>query len=465
MQLQGSLEANILTLLCWSDEHAAAVSMQVAPDLFSTRAYRKIATKALEYLGAYSKAPGVHLPDLLEDDLQRGEDGKLLGRVLGDMEELKTGLQPAYVMAELARFVATRKLKLALSDAADAVDRGDLEAAERVLYERDVMQSTSPGIWLHDAENMLRFLDEQEGDYFSSGIATLDERGVRPARKTLFLIIGAKGIGKSFWCIDAGKAAIMHRKNVLHISLENSEEETAKRYTQALFAMTYGKAETIRVPVFRKDQLGRFTSIDFDTRVAEGLNQDTRGSVAKKLAAFKSRPRLLIKEFPTGSLTIAQLNMYMDQLSRSENFRPDLLIVDSGNKLSYRSEHIRADMGRNFTLLRGMAVARNMAVVTPTHSNRSGDIAKLVSGAAHVGEDYSMLGTADIVCTISKTAIEKESGLARILIDKCRTGPDKWVSTISQNYQTGQFCLDSTYFGKHVQEEMERIAGENGDED
>jgi KaiC/GvpD/RAD55 family RecA-like ATPase len=465
MKLQGSLEDNILTLLCWSDEHAPAISLQVTPELFSTRAYRKIATKALEYNGAYSKTPGVHLRDLLEGDLQRGEDGKLLGRVLEDMDGLKEAIQPDYVMSELARFVATRKLKLAVADAADAIDRGDLEAAERALSERENLQSSSAGIWLHDSENMLRFLNELESDYFSSGIATLDERGVRPGRKTLFLVVGAKGIGKSFWCIDAGKAAIMHRKNVLHISLENSEEETAKRYTQALFAMTVGKAETIRVPIFRRDQLGRFTGIEFDTRVAEGINTETRGSVAKKLSAFKTRSRLLIKEFPTGALTVPQLNSYLDQLSRTENFRPDVLIVDSGNKLTVRGEHMRTDMSRNFTLLRGLCSARNIAGFVTTHSNRSGDIAKLVSGAAHVGEDYSMLGTADVVCTISKTASEKENGIARILVDKCRTGPDKWISTISQSYQTAQFCLDSVYFGKHVAEEMERISGEDGDND
>lgn len=461
MRLQGSLEENILTLLVWSDEHAASLAMQISPDLFSTKAYRKIASKAVEYLLAYSRAPGVHMSDLLEDDLRRGDDGKLLARTLADMQTLRAALQPTYVLSELAKFVALRKLTMAISDAADAVDRGDIEAAERALGERDVVQASSSGIWLHDSQNMLRFLDENEGDYFSSGIPDLDARGIRPSRKALFVAMGAKGIGKSFWAVEIGKAGIMHRKSVLHISLENSEEETAKRYTQAFFAMVAGKSETIRVPVFRKTQLGQFLNIDFDTRVAEGINADNRGSVARKLDAMKTRPKLLIKEFPTGGLSIAGLNSYLDQISRTHNFRPDLLIVDSGNKMSFRSEFMRTDIGRNFTMLRGMCVARNIAGFTTTHTNRKGDLTKIVSGAAHIGEDYSILGTADVVCAISKTRSEKENGLARIVVDKCRTGPDKWIAMISQNYATAQFCLDSVYFGKDVAEEVERLSGEH----
>lgn len=465
MQLNGSLEDNILTLLCWSDEHAVAVSMQIAPELFSTKAYRKIAAKALEHLAAYSRAPAGHIRDLLEDDLRRGDDGKLLSRVLQDMEALQATLQPAYVLSQLAGFIALRRLKMALADASEAADRGDIEAAERALLERDTMQSASPGIWLHHAEDMLRFLDIDESDWFPSGIDELDNRGVRPARKTLFLMIGAKGVGKSWWCIDMGKAAIMNKKAVLHITLENSEEETAKRYTQSIMAMGVGAATTIRYPVFRRDALGRFTSIDFDERVAEGVNAENRGSVAAKLGSFKNRSRLLIKEFPTGVLTIPQLNAYLDTLAKTENFRPDLMIVDSGNKLAFRGEHIRADMGRNFTLLRGMGVARNMAVASTTHSNRSGDIARTVTGAAHVGEDYSMLGTADVVCTISKSAWERENGICRILVDKSRTSADRWMTTITQSYATGQFALDSIYHSKHVADEIDRRSGEDNDDE
>lgn len=460
MRLNGSIEDNVLTLLCHSTEHAAALSVQLNPDIFSTRNYRKIAEKAFAHILDYSAPIGVHLRDEMEADLRRGDEGKLLGRVIDDMDALRIDIQPDYVLASLAKFIASRKLAMALEEASDSLHAGDLEGAERAIYQRDIPQASSPGIWLHDAKAMLAFMDKSEGDYFPSGIEVFDQRGVRPQRGEQFLIIGPKKAGKSFWAVQIGKEAILARKKVLHISTENSEMITARRYCQALFAMTAMKAETIRVPILKKDSLGRFTNLDFDTRSVEGLIPENRASVAKKLNAFRSRSKLLIKEFPTGSLTIPQLNAYLDHLSRADNFRPDLLIVDSGNRMAMRGDKIRTDMGQTFIQLRGIAQARNMAQVVTTHSNRSGDSAKIVTGGAHVGEDYSLTGTADIICTISRTATEKSHGLARILVDGARNIEDSWIALITQNYATAQFCIDSVYMQRHVQSEINRLSGE-----
>lgn len=465
--LVGALEENILTMLCFSEAHAAALSLMVAPDLFSTRTYRRVATKAIDYLTSYHKPPGVHLRDLLEDDLRRGDDGKLLGHVLDAMDTLAPQLQATYVLDELGKFIETRKLMTALETATDAAASGDLEKAREALFQSDLgSQKASPGLFLHDTTNVLKFLEENnELEYFPSGIKALDERRIRPFRKQLFLIIGAKKIGKSLWLIEVGKQAIMNKKSVLHISLENSEELTAKRYTQACFGYTVGKAENLRVPVFKRDQLGRFSGLDWNTLTPEVLNLANKGAAIKKLNQLKNKPRLLIKEFPTGTLTIGQLNAYLDALERQEKFKPDLILLDSVNKMSIRSDQIRTDLGRIAIQLRGIAVARNIAIVTPTHSNRAGDMAKWVSGAAHVGEDYSLLGTADTVCTISRTPAEKQHGLARILVDAARDAEDKFNVMITQNYATCQFCLDSVYMSKHLEEEVSKLSGEDKTDD
>ena len=462
--LTGSLEDNILTLLCHSAEHSANIAMQIAPNLFSTPKYRTIAERASDYILVYGKPPGVHMRDLLERELNRGDDdGKMYFRHCEDMDTLLPGLNADYVLAELARFVASRQLAQAIEEADEHLRAGDIEGAERALYQRDSAQTGTKGIWLHDAEAMLAWMNVSESDFFTSGIETLDTRGIRPARGELFLIIGAKKIGKSWWAIEVGKQNINRRKKVLHITLENSEDITAKRYVQALFAMTPGQAETVRYPIFKRDQLGRFTTIDYDTRVAEGITAETAPRIAKKLRAFKSRSRLLIKQFPTGSLTIAQLEAYLDTLARNENFRPDIIVLDSINRMAVNSDKIRTDLGQLAIRLRGVAVKRNVAIFTTTHSNRAGDSAKIVSGAQHVGEDYSLTGTADTVCTISRTKQEREMGRARIFVDAARNAEDKWIAMISQNFVTGQFAIDSVYMARHVEQEVERLDAESDD--
>lgn len=459
MRLQGALEENILTLLCHGAEHASALTLQIDPDLFSTRYHQKIASRAITYIQAHGTAPGVHMRDLLESDLRRGDDGKILASVLDDMDALAPQLQPAYVMGELDRWIKLRQLSAMLENAMDAAHRGDLEEAEQALYQRAPTASDSPGIWLHDSQAMLAHLHIDVGDFFSSGIEILDRRDIRPARKNQFVIIGPKKSGKSHWAVEIGKQGVLHRHTVLHITLENSEQLVASHYTQALFALTSGKAAQIRVPVFKKDKLGRFTHMDFDVREAEGLNLANESAIIKKLKGLINRPRLLIKEFPSGSLTIARLIAYLDSLKRLYEFTPDLVIVDSPNRMAIRGEHIRTDLSQLFIQLRGIAVSRELAMVCTHHSNRSGDLARTVTGAAHVGEDYSILGIADIVCTISRTAAEREHGLARILVDAARGAEDQWLAMITQSFATGQFCIDSTYMSKHVEEEVDRISG------
>ena len=463
MQLQGSLEENILTTLCWSAEHASALTLELSPDLFSTRPYRRIAEVAFTYISEFARPPAAHLRDILEADLRRGEAGILLNHTLDAMETLFPELHPPYVLAELARFITVRKLALTIENASDALHAGDLEGAERALYQRDVALGSSPGIWLHDAESMLRFLNEVDDDFFPSGIEILDQRRVRPKRKTMFLIIGAKKSGKSWWLVEIGKQSMMHRKTVLHITLENGEEITAKRYVQALFAMTQSKSETIRVPIFKKDSMGRATAFDFDVRTPMHLSLDTRNIVAQRLTALKNRPRLLIKEFPTGSLTIPQLNAYLDTLARQENFKPDMLIIDYPDLMSMRSDNLRIDTSQIFKQLRGIAVARNLAIATVTQANRSGDQSRLVS-SSHVAEDFTKTQTADIVCTLSRTSAERQIGLARVLVDAARDTEDKWISMITQNYTTGQFCIDSCYMSKHLSDEVDRFAGDSQDD-
>ena len=451
-------------MLCHSPEHAANIAIQIAPALFSTPKYRTIAQRASDYILVYSRPPGVHIRDLLERELNRGDDdGKMFSRHCEDMETLLPDLNADYVLAELARFIASRKLAQAIEEADEHLRAGDIEGAERALYQRDTAQASSPGIWLHDAEAMMAWMNVSESDYFTSGIDALDTRGIRPARGELFLIIGAKKIGKSWWAIEIGKQNIQRRKKVLHITLENSEDVTAKRFIQAIFAMTLRETETVRYPIFKRDQLGRFTTIDYDQRVVEGITADTAPRIAKKLRSFKSRSRLLMKQFPTGSLTIPQLTAYLDQLERNDNFRPDLIVLDSINRMALNSDKIRTDLGQLAIKLRGVAVSRNIAIVTTTHSNRAGDSAKVVSGAQHVGEDYSLTGTADTVCTISRTKQEREAGRARIFVDAARNAEDKWLAMISQNFATGQFAIDSVFMNKHVDQEVERLDAENDD--
>ena len=453
--LKGALEDNVLTVLCWSHTHAPEVALKVAPDLFSTRNYVLIAEAAHGFLTRYNEPPRTHLRDLLEDKLHKGDEGRLLERTIAAMEALQVDYKPEYVIEELDTFIQLRELSLAVENAATALEKGNLSEARDALYV-PATAVASTGTWLHDAKRALRYFDNKDEDYFSCGISALDERAVRPKRKGLFLFLGPKGAGKSWFLVNTGKANLIRRKKVLHITLEMPEEEVALRYAMAMFALSEGKAATVRVPTFRQDAHGSTTSIAFEDITGEELSANTRADVGKKLRALKKRSWLLIKEFPTGSLTIAQLSAYLDSLKASDNFVPDLLIIDYPQLMKLDTADIRGSLGRTIIAIRGLCMARNMAGVAVAQGNRESMDAKTVR-ATHMSEDISGVMTADYVITQSRTKHEQRLNLARVGVEKARGAKDGWSALISQAYEIGQYAIDSLYMDKQLFGEVDRV--------
>lgn len=461
--ISGALEDNVLTALCWDASICHEVSLRVTPDLFSTRAYRRIAKEAVEYLQKYNKPPRVHIKDLLEERLQRGEEGTLLMDTLNAMERLQAELQPRYVLESLDTFINIRRLSQAIEKASDALQEGKLEEAREAIAVAPHTQSVSNGIWLSDTKAMLGFMDRGEDEFFPTGVSVLDDAGIRPQRKALHLFLAPKGKGKSWSLINIGKNCMMQRKKVLHITLEMPEQQVAGRYVQALFGMSTKQVSTVRIARFAKDDFGRCSAIDFDNINPKRVHADNRKEVERKLGAFKQRTPLLIKEFPTGTLTIAQLTAFLDTLER-QGFVPDIILLDHLINMSLDRKNMRVDLGRVTIELRGLAGARNIAMATATQGNRLSNSAKNVRSDM-VGEDWSIIGTADFVVTYSQTAKEKKIGLARLSVEHGRTEEDGFTCLISQSYTIGQFCLDSVYMSNTVSSEVGKLTGDTDDGD
>ena len=479
--IDGSLEENVLVLLCWS-EHAGIVlarltkaSQSMKPllvrgsnelsvrafDLFSTRSYKRIARTAIEYIEKYRKPPGIHLRDLLEDMLRRGDEGRLLVQIIEAMDRAKNDIQTEFVLSELDLFIRKQTLSLVVENIATSLDAGEIEAAESVYRQHASFQvgDTDPGIFLHDADRMLAFLDKNESDYFSSGVDVLDQRNCRPKRGQMFAIAAAPKAGKSWWMVGIGKHGVMHHHTVLHVTLELSAEETGKRYIQALFGMTESEEaeSTYRVPMFKRDAAGRGIALDHNVINAKAIGTKTRPEIAEQLKYFRSRARLLIKEFASGTLTCNQLDAYLDQIRHDFAFVPDLIIIDYPFLMRVDPARIRTDLGRIGVNLRGMAKDRNCAVVVAANGNRQSD-ARIFT-RRHVAEDFSVIMTADAICTLSKTPEEAALNLARVFVDGARGAPDKYMTLITQSYATGQFCLDSAYMDKYLAHEADRMSG------
>lgn len=476
------LQANIVTLICFDEERAPIIRGAAETELFEGP-YRRIATAAYSYIDKYKKAPKEHIADLMEKELSKKDrKSKHLGDLLKHLHRNAQKVNPEYVMHQLEVWIRHQEYFKATQDAGDIlVQRGETEeAVEQIesIFTKAVqrrMKIFDPGTMFGSVSGVMRFLDRAEEDVIITGIPELDRHKLGPVKKALHLFIGLPKRGKSWWLVNLGKNALKTGRRVCHITLENSEELTLERYCQAFFAVAKRKPT--------EDEAGYFKTrfvLDEDkwlSKIAQRKfkpkrlmsNSDISAYLESRLKRRTHRwNRLIVKEFPTGSLSLRNLETYLDSLRLQFAFEPDLLIIDYPQLMRFDPKNYRLELGKLIQGLRGIAVERNLAVAVVGQSNRGGfkksETKVMYVDLDDIGEDFSQAATADTVITYNQTDIEKDLGLARLWVAAARSEEDRFGILITQHYATGQFCRSSIRAPK-LKRYSQMIAKHAGDSD
>ena len=111
--LQGSLEDNTLTALCWNERLAPQIALKVKATDFSTDVYRRIAGSALDFLDRLHRPARAHIGDILEHEIKRGANGRFMQDVVEEMARLAPLLNEEHVLGELDKFLDIQRLILA----------------------------------------------------------------------------------------------------------------------------------------------------------------------------------------------------------------------------------------------------------------------------------------------------------------------------------------------------------------
>ena len=136
--LDGALQENILTLLAFDDEAIPQIiASGLRADHFGSDVYFKFADECLRYFAKYKKAPKDHLPDLVEDCLtsKRRSKAKLYTDILLDINDLAKAVNPDFVLDQLGQFIEGQELRFSITQAAQALQRGDVRSTQELLRE------------------------------------------------------------------------------------------------------------------------------------------------------------------------------------------------------------------------------------------------------------------------------------------------------------------------------------------
>lgn len=447
--LGGALVENILCLLAYNDQYAPIVRNSVPLNLYGGP-YRIIAGACYDYLDRYHTPPKDHLADLLEARLQDDNpESSIYKGIIFAIRDTQANLNVDYVISTLQTFIKRQSFRSIAVEVTKCLHQDTEQSLARVdeLFRQASTAQLAvfdPGVRLSDPARALRFLDHTN-EAFPTGIKELDARGLGPNRKELWLAIANTKFGKSWLLTHLAKMALIQRLRVCHITLEMSADKVSQRYFQTMYAIAKRPDNTTTVR-FRSDDQGRIN--DFEEVHIKPRFHLTDPDAREQLERIISRGRgrhlknIIIKEFPTGQLTVPDLKAYLDSLEATTRFVPDLLIIDYPDLMKVNIENPRWSLDQIYKDLRGIAVERNLALAAVSQSNRQGAKQKQVE-ITNVAEAYSKIQHADVNITMSATGAEKRLGLARLYVGAARNDTDNFALVISQHYKTGAFVVDS----------------------
>ena len=262
--------------------------------------------------------------------------------------------------------------------------------------------------------------EDETGEHMTCGFPLLDayinEGG--PFRGETFFWMGPVNRGKSIFLVHNGVTSVMANRNVLHISLEMSDKQTAKRY------------------------MGAFTNEPMKGHI------DNREKIEQKLFKMRDSTKGSLRyiQFPPETISVDTIYQLIATLRRMHNWSPDVVIIDYLELMISRSSYDnREDYDRQKKIavqLRELAVNEKVVVFTATQTNRDGlnpEGDELI-GMNKTAESYGKMMSADYVVTLNQNEDdEKPQGQFRLYIAKNRNGPAQSAAStvrVKVNYNT-----------------------------
>lgn len=214
----------------------------------------------------------------------------------------------------------------------------------------------------------------------------------------LGVVVAPTGAGKSMALVHLGAAALLSGYNVVHYTLELQDTVVAQRYDSCITGV-------------QLMELGNCK--DF---VLEEVK--------------KVKGKLVVKEYPTRSATIATIKAHLEKLRRN-NFRIDMIIVDYGDLIKPTNirDAKRTELEEIYEDLRGIAQTFGSSLWTASQTNRGGLNAEVVTMES-ISEAFNKCFPADFILSISRTIKDKNNNEGRIFIAKNRNGPDGMIFPI-----------------------------------
>lgn len=240
--------------------------------------------------------------------------------------------------------------------------------------------------------------------------------GLAKNGRALYLFLGPTNVGKSIFLGNVASNMAQKGLTTVLISLEMPEMMYAKRISSHLS----------KIPI--KDIQQQISSLEAYFKDAS----ETR------------KRKLIIKEFPPKSITVAGVKAYLESLVKA-GIKPDVLVIDYLGLLKASSGDNSYEQGKVASEeLRALSYFFNMPVVSAIQTNREG---METPSLDTVSESLGVAFTADVVWAIYQEEGDQELGIIKVSGVKNRLGPKHGATAMRIDYNTLSLSEEKGYIG------------------
>ena len=424
---QEKIFQGLLTDHTWASQMIEVMS----PEYFDVRYLSYLTDKYFSYHSKYKCFPTLSLlVTIIKDDLSSGHDIILRDQIVEFLHRIKSNPDMNdvdYVKDKSLDFCKRQAFKDALEKAVELIQTDKFESVVGLM--KEAVAVGMPNSIGHD------FFEDVDARFIKinrqvcpTGIDRLDAQDILQGglgRGEIGVITANTGVGKSHFLVNLGANAMRHGKNVVHYTFELSEYAVGLRYDSNLCGIPSNDVQ------------------DNKETVLERYKDDDLG-------------RLIIKEYPTGSASIVTIRNHIEKLAL-KGFTPGLILVDYADimRSTRKYDSLRHELKLIYEELRNLSMELNVPVWTASQANRDSANSDVV-GLENMSEAYGKAMVADVVLSMSRKAVEKSTGAARLFVAKNRAGRDGLLFPIhiDTSMSTIQVLDESTLtLGEAVQQD------------
>lgn len=305
---------------------------------------------------------------------------------------------------ELILFVRHVNAQLALEEAAQALEKGEVDRAYDItarLQQRDVkpreytIQPWIEGFQKRQDERKYKKEHPEKFKRIPTGFKRLDAitGGLEVAE--LGLMLATTNKGKSIMLNNLAFNALMRGYKPAYITFEMSASKINMRQDARWLRMMYDK----------------FKFYDFTQAELRQIEKK------RKKAMKRWKNKFHVVGMPVRRCSVDTVRRALDDLKHEYNFEPDMLLFDSADHMvpAARMDSFRLEQSAVYWELKGLAETDGYAVWTSTHAPR--DFATEIATAEATGESYDKARIADMVVSLNTPSKKTRRTTVKLDID------------------------------------------------